>query len=892
MADLSSPDLQPFDPAFDPESLVENPPVSLDSDQMPPTDFQEIPPSPDEAKVDGEATGGAEGELFHETREGRLLSQLINDLELPEVNVREQMIMVWKKMENYWRDRQYIIWDDFSADWRTPGEIRSLDSTIDIDPAAYAKIVNIYKAHGEAIISALSAGLPYVRFFPDDADSQDDIFTAKSYTKLSELIQKRNKGQLIFIKALFYLYNFGTVFAYNENKDTDNFGTVKRANYVDTPVINRNLFCPQCGLMQGTDQFDAPQNAPVPGGPPSPPSPSPLGGAVPPPVPIQPLTPQAKQLYGGTPPPIPSSGGAPTPSGSTPQVSGPMGMPLEMAQAQGQSQSQGQPPSPAPPEGTCPGCGAVAPPDFEDYDEVVPRLVGYTQEPKSHEFIEVFSGLHVKFPHWCTSQAQTPYLTLETEEHISLLQEIYPEVGDRITPSGDDVTNERMARRNSDYHGDTPLDLATFSRSWIRPWAFNKVGNLDDVQFLKQKYPDGVYIAKIEDLIVEGVADKLDDHWTVTVNPLSIHVHADPLAQPLVPVQDVMNELTNLTLETIEFGIPETFYESDAIDSDLYKKSEARPGMLYPAKSKVGMGLDSSFHTIKTSALSQEVDNFADRMNQAGQFVSGAFPTIWGGAMEGGGGTAKEYESSRAMALQRLNLTWIAVKNWWSDVMSKAVRSFAANMKDDERYVEQRGNTYLNVWIRRAEMQGKIGQVEPDVSEAFPISWAQKRDILMNLMGMKDPMIGSVISHPENAGTVAATIGFPDLYIPGDDDRNKQLYEISQMLLAAPTPTGIMGPDGQEALQPSVAVNQWDNHSVEAETCKAWLKSEVGLDCQQTNPAGWMNIVSHMKMHDFQAAQQAAMQAQNEADQNNQGKPGEKPPGKGEGKPPSGGENG
>jgi hypothetical protein len=767
----------------------------------PPTDFEEIPtPEADAAPSEPQAP-----ELFHETREGKLLSDLIDNLEQPDETVRELMVRVWKKMENYWRDRQYIIWDEIASDWRTPEEIKLDDKSLDIDPAAYAKIINIYKAHGQAIISALSAGLPFVRFFPDDADSQDDIFTAKSYSKLAELIQKRNKGQLLFIRALFLLYNCGTVFAYNENRDTDQFGTLEKPKYEDVPVVNRQQFCPSCGLMLGSEQHDVP----------------------PPPDLTQPPTEM------------------PAPDAQTVQPANGI---------------------PEPPPQSCPQCGNTVNPDYEDYHDVIPRLVGYTQEPKSHECIEIFSGLHVKVPHWVTSQEQTPYLSLETEEHVALLRDIYSEVAELIAPSGDDTTYDRQARRNSDYRGDTPRDLMTLKRAWIRPWAFNQLGTKgeakDDVEYLKSLYPEGVYISKVGDLIVEAVPDRLDDHWTITRDPLSNHLHSDPLAQSLVSVQDIQNEVTNLTLETIEFGIPETFYDSDAIDADQYGKSEARPGMLYPIKPRPTMGVDSSFHTIKTSTLSQEVDNFADRITQAGQFVSGAMPTIWGGALEGSGGTAKEVENARAMSLQRLNLTWNMVKVWWADVMSKSVRSFASNMKDDEKFVQAKGTSFINVWIRKAEMTGKIGSVEPDVNEAFPISWAQKRDILMGLINLKNPLADAVIAHPENAGIVAATLGFPELYIPGDDARNKQLWEISQLIMAQPTPTGMPDPThpGQEVLQPTIPVEDWEDNHTEAETCKAWLMSEVGIDAKQNNPGGYMNVVAHWRMHDFKLKQEQAAQ--------------------------------
>jgi len=216
------------------DEVLEPPPLPPEG-----TDFEELPPEVAPEVIPAQVE---EKELFCDSVIGRLLSELIEELERPEETVREMMVRVWKKHENYWRDRQYIIWDEVATDWRTPMELRELDPNLDIDPAAYAKVINIYKTHGEAIISALSAGLPFVRFFPDDADSQDDVFTAKSYSKLAELIQKRNKGQLLFIKALFFLYNCGTIFAYNENKDTDQFGMHKRQIYQDKPIIVRNKF--------------------------------------------------------------------------------------------------------------------------------------------------------------------------------------------------------------------------------------------------------------------------------------------------------------------------------------------------------------------------------------------------------------------------------------------------------------------------------------------------------------------------------------------------------------------------------------------------------------------------------------------------------------------------
>jgi hypothetical protein len=201
------------------------------------------------------------------------------------------------------------------------------------------------------------------------------------------------------------------------------------------------------------------------------------------------------------------------------------------------------------------------------------------------------------------------------------------------------------------------------------------------------------------------------------------------------------------------------------------------------------------------------------------------------------------------------------VQEWWAKAIGKAVKSFADNMREDEKSVQAKGSTFINVWIRKAEISGTVGDVEPEVSEAFPVSWSQKRDVIMNLMQMKDPAVTAVVTHPENAGLIATIIGVPELYIPGDDDRTKQLMEIAELVMAEPQ----MGPPdpmtGQPGMISTVPITpDLDNNQIESEICKAWLISEVGQDAKKNNPGGYANILAHKKEHDAVLAQQAQAQ--------------------------------
>src|SRR5262245_45865579 len=105
-----------------------------------------------------------------ETEEGRMLYQVCKDYDMLDDFARKKQVRVWRKHLNYWNNIQYGSWDETAGDWKSPQDILDEDPQADIDPAIYAKVINVYKAHGEILIGALTQGTPTVRFFPKDAD--------------------------------------------------------------------------------------------------------------------------------------------------------------------------------------------------------------------------------------------------------------------------------------------------------------------------------------------------------------------------------------------------------------------------------------------------------------------------------------------------------------------------------------------------------------------------------------------------------------------------------------------------------------------------------------------------------------------------------------------------
>lgn len=680
------------------------------------------------------------------------LRAIIDELEKGDRPVREQQIRFWRFCELYWKNIQKIFWNETEKTWSSPSGLMRETSGDDTDIQDFdslGRVIGIYKAHGESIIAALSSGLPNVRFSPDDADNPDDLLTAKAADNIAELIAKHNDADLLFVKALYIMFNQGLVFAYNSHHQSLEYGSVQIPDIQTEEVHSQEANCPSCG------------------------------------------------------------------NDVTEQMAN--GSPCE--------------------------CGSQEPPDVVDAVDHVPYLAGMTDQPKSRELIEVFGPLNVKVPHYIKKLEDSPYLILETEHHYSTMRKLFPEIAEKINPSGDVAGYDRWAR---DLEGSTAEQgLVTNRRIWIRPSAYTilPIDSDSRIRFEKE-FPNGLYCVFVNDIFAEATPESMDEHWTLTYSPTSMLIHADPLGKSLLPVQELINDLVDLVAETIFNGIPENFADPDVLDFKSYGKSRAVPGQVTAAKPRPGQNLDQSFYTAKPATLSQEVDPFIDKVLQFGQFVSGAFPSIYGGPGEGSE-TFGEYKESRNQALQRLSITWKVLCSWWRRLYFKSVKSYIANSSNgDDKFVKRSGTGFINVWIKEAELEGKLGDVESETSEQFPVSWEQMGARLLELLDKNNEAINAAIFDPNNVGFVARLLGFRQMHIPGEDDRNKQLMEIAELVKDAPTE---MNPDDY---QPTVMVEpDVDNHAVHIATLVAWLVSPIGIDCKNTNPQGYQNVVAHLRMH-------------------------------------------
>lgn len=705
------------------------------------------------------------------------LKAVIDQLLLEDQEQREELVKLYKLCELYWRGIQAIFWSQASKNWKSIREELMKSPRGKISNVNYDKIINIYRAHGESIIAALSSSLPAVRFFPKDAENPNDVMTAETFSRCAEYLMRQNKAPLLFMKALYTLFNQSFAASYTYYHSDKKYGVVSTPIYDSQMLSLKSKTCTECG----DDITDAPV--------------------------LQEATDMAPEMV------------------------------------------------------ECATCGQAVEPYLEENEIEIPIITGMEDTAKGKQCLEVYGPLNVRIPASAANVDECPYLILEMEMHYAKLRSMYQESRDEIGPGDSTSDYERWARSSNDYD-DSNINLVTWRRAWLRPWAY-EILDADEADKLKKLYPDGCMVTMVGDNVIQVERQILDEHWTITQSPTSRTLHADPIGKPCLPMQEWKNEVSHLKAETLRHGIPQTFADTEVLDFQKYKNAEIKPGVMFPVKRKNQQAsLDAAFYTTKTASFPPEMVEYERGLDRDTQFVLGDFPSLFGGPNQGK--TLGEYQESRAQALQRLSIVWKVLNEWWPTTLGKAVQSFVTNLVEDEKFTKKQGSSFINVWIRRAELTGEVGEIESESSEQLPISWAQKRGVLLELIGLNRDEIIQAILGPDNIEMVKELMGLPELTIPGEQDRMDELIIISELLKGEPIVTQSLDPmTGMpiEDMAPSVPINpDLEEPSIRVQTCRNWLLSDVGRDAKVNNEAGYANVMARLKAHLMAEQQKMAAQ--------------------------------
>jgi hypothetical protein len=724
---------------------------------------------------------GANNEQLTE-RLQNALRQLVLELASESEITRRTEIRRIKQAHQFWRGLQYLWWSERDQNWHLPFEQKITDETSLEDLPRYEFVTNIYQAFGLSIIAVLSQDIPRVRFFPQSAESEADVASAKAASEVSALVERNNRIGNLLVEEAFHLWAGGKVGAYVRYVvDGQRFGFHPETELDERQVkIGGVWICPACGTESAAAQQESPTAA-----------------------------------------------------------------------------------------GNCAACGALLLEENYVPEEVVtvPGAVRTVRVANGQEVITIVGALELKTPPWANEIHEYPFLQWNMEVHQARLRAAYPHAAKKIGPPvapGESAQYERLARLEQSQGGpltaggDFNPKLITFQRTWLRPWAFYQ---LDDESLRDEMlaiFPDGCYVAFAGDAYCESRNENMDDHWRV--------MHAMPgdgssgrpaLGDALISVQERFNTLSNLQIETYEYGIPPIYADSEVLDFDALHSQTAEPGAHYPARAKPGQPLAAGFFQPQPARIQPDLaQHAAELMGPVAQFLTGAFPALFGGAMTNTA-TAAGYAMARDQAMGRIGLVWRRMKFFHADLMLAAVDCFRKNRPGDvEVTLLGAGAAFESQWIRLADLKGNLFSY-PETDEQYPTQWSEQRGVLLQLMANPDPQLQAVLAHPANLSLLKRLIGLDELVIPDEESRTKQYREIAQLLQEQP----IGSADGK--VGPSIVPDEFaDNHAVELDACKRWFSSDAGQVAKIESPAGYANVRAHAQMHEQFLRQQQLQDAQ------------------------------
>jgi hypothetical protein len=686
----------------------------------------------------------------------------------------------------FWQGLQYAWWNPNDMNWHLPFESRFGDDRELEEMPRYQFVTNFYQGFGLSFVALLSQDVPSVRFYPQSTQSLEDIAAARVASDVAQLVEQNNHVEELLTSIGYFLWTDGKLGAYVRYvADGQRFGFREEQilEAIEVPLGEDTYVCPQCGKET-----------------------------------------QLSALESG----------------------------LERSEPRSDTHDDNHVAGEF-----CPDCGAELTSAHLRHAETVtvPRVAGTRRVPNGQEIITIAGGLELNTPVWANEMHEYPYLQWQTEVHRSKLKAAYPHAANKIetAPSqGAEDVYARVSRLSveqglpSIHPGDALLNLITFDRTWLRPWAFYAVEDEATRKELLSLFPDGCYVAFAGDAYCEARNESMDDHWRVLHALPGDGQNRPSVGDSLVQVQERYNVLSNMQAETYEYGIPPIYADPQVLDFDALANQVAEPAAHFPARARPGQPLAAGFFQPQPARVSPDMlEHQQELIGPVSQFLSGLFPAVFGGNMEDVK-TASGYALARDQALGRLGLVWRRMKQFYADVILLGVDSFRKNRPEDVEIPLLGPDGVLDArTIRTVDLKGNIS-VHTEADETFPRLKSQQRGVLQQLFGVNDPVIQKALTEPANLGFIKNVLGLTEMVIPGEDSRNKQLREIQQLLAGTP----IVIPEAATGAIPSVPVDALlDDHAVEFEECKRWANSEAGQAARITNPAGFANVRAHADAH-------------------------------------------
>jgi hypothetical protein len=405
-----------------------------------------------------------------------------------------------------------------------------------------------------------------------------------------------------------------------------------------------------------------------------------------------------------------------------------------------------------------------------------------------------------------------------------------------VNPSGTGRTRVANQWRHTEY--------------WLKPFLLEAVNDPQERDLLKRHFPDGLYVAKVGDVVVKCDNRNLKDEWTVVKVGRGGAIMQKPLCSDGVPLQRAINDLTGMALETVLRAITQTLIDSQLIDRDAWATKDAVPAEIIPTAGPVDGDLSKKIAQIPGARLSDQVIPLHQALRVWWETISGISDRLYGGGEPAP--TFRQEKMRRDAALAKLSPQAAELRYAAEDIGAILVK-LRAKYGAGTIISPSKGAFGVKTDVVDMAQLTETGW-HCESNDKFPMSQADTYDTVWGLI-KEMPEAAEILGilGPLNIEQVLEVLQVPDFASAMEAQKHKTLDDIQQLLQAQPI-EGQPGPNGEPGeKQPSLPMDEFDNHPFVALLISVWMVSE-GPRERASNPQGFENVFLFWKLHQ-QAAQ-------------------------------------
>jgi hypothetical protein len=474
---------------------------------------------------------------------------------------------------------------------------------------------------------------------------------------------------------------------------------------------------------------------------------------------------------------------------------------------------------------SCPGCNSPITDHLPPVVSKLPNEVGSVKFPRGEIMTEAVNPLEVYIRSSSYDLWHAPFVVRNRVVDRLGLQSSYKDL--QLAPKGDEGGGEAYSTGGdlgliylqslADLPGDPTQYAAWYERAtaaakallvevWLRPSLY-----FFDKELIK-KFPDGLYIGKTGDCLLEARNDTIENHWTHYIyTPVPGRIWGDG-NDDIIPQQLKLDETDRLILRNQGYNSSPML----AIDSQRIDKNEIvnDPSTIIEVK-PAGKPVTEAYGVINGQALTQETWQWRSAHLQDMMFHSRVSPTAMG-QHETGVNTFGGQESAAAKSDQSLlpNLVlWKTAEDMWAVQVLKLA---------SENWQDERVQAVFGINGKGEFTKLKGAAIDMDkvkiITRVMPVDPSQQDAMSQAVAsGALDPQ------DPRVKRKMMELFHLPREIDSSYDDQKVQWEEIE-----------LMKQNGQ-LIQPELIV---DNDALHIETCRNWLNSDEGRDPKNQQPIG------------------------------------------------------